>query len=685
MRKRLGCLSTSGLAAALLTLLVLAGVIGLWGGAPFSPGPLNAQVGQAELGGVRSHDAIGGQCSACHAAPWSGETMSDRCLLCHVDIASQLLDPSSLHGVLMPAGESIECYACHTEHQGPEAPMTVVDPDRFPHEVTGYSLQAHRQTEEGLDFACAGCHGADITRFEPATCGACHRDLDAAYMQGHQETFGMDCLACHDGIDTYGQAFDHNQQEFPLEGQHASLSCAGCHLAARSLADLQAAPRDCYACHAEDDAHDGQLGQDCAGCHTTEDWPQATFDHAQTAFPLTGRHTGVDCRDCHTGAAFQGTPQDCYACHAEDDAHDGQLGQDCAGCYITEDWQQAIFDHAQTAFPLTGRHTAVDCRDCHIDRTFQGTPQDCYACHAEDDAHDGQLGQDCAGCHTTQDWQQATFDHAQTAFPLTGQHTSVDCRDCHTDGVFQGTPQDCYACHAEDDAHEGQYGQDCAGCHTTEDWQQATFDHAQTAFPLTGRHAGVDCRDCHTGGVFQGTPQDCYACHAEDDAHEGQYGQDCAGCHTTEDWQQATFDHAQTAFPLTGRHTGVNCRDCHTGGVFQGTSRDCRGCHEDPVFHLGLLGVECDTCHTTDGWTPARYDRPHTFPISHGESGPSPCRTCHPDTLAAYTCYDCHEHNPAEIESEHRKEGISDFEDCVRCHPTGREDEAEGEGGGGDD
>ena len=487
MRKRLGCLSTGGLAAALLTLLVLAGVIGLWGGAPFSPGPLNARAGQADLGGVRSHAAIGGQCSACHAAPWSGETMSDRCLLCHVDIARQLLDPSSLHGVLIPAGESTECYACHTEHQGPEAPLTIVDPDRFPHEVTGYSLQAHRQTEEGLDFACAGCHGADITRFEPATCGACHRDLDAAYMQGHQETFGMDCLACHDGIDTYGQAFDHNQQEFPLEGQHARLSCSGCHLAARSLADLQAAPRECYACHAEDDAHDGQLGQDCAGCH------------------------------------------------------------------VTEDWQQATFDHAQTAFPLTGRHTAVDCRDCHI------------------------------------------------------------------------------------------------------------------------------------GGVFQGTPQDCYACHAKDDVHEGQFGQDCAGCHTTEDWQQATFDHGQPAFPLTGRHTGVDCRDCHTGGVFQGTSRDCGACHEDPVFHLGLLGVECDTCHTTGGWTPARYDRPHTFPISHGESGSSPCRTCHPDTLAAYTCYDCHEHNPAGIESEHREEGISDFQDCVRCHPTGREDEAEDEGGGGDD
>jgi hypothetical protein len=46
-----------------------------------------------------------------------------------------------------------------------------------------------------------------------------------------------------------------------------------------------------------------------------------------------------------------------------------------------------------------------------------------------------------------------------------------------------------------------------------------------------------------------------------------------------------------------------------------------------------------------------------------------------------YTCYGCHEHNPSEIEQEHREEGISDFQNCVACHPTGREKE----GSGGDD
>jgi hypothetical protein len=45
--------------------------------------------------------------------------------------------------------------------------------------------------------------------------------------------------------------------------------------------------------------------------------------------------------------------------------------------------------------------------------------------------------------------------------------------------------------------------------------------------------------------------------------------------------------------------------------------------------------------------------------------------------LRTYGCYGCHEHEPAEIEHKHLEEGIADFGNCVNCHPTGREDEAE--------
>jgi hypothetical protein len=89
MNRPLGCLSRSGIMAAVLTSVVLAGVVLVWGGRPFSSGALNAHAGQASLGGVRSHAETGGRCSACHAAPWSKDTMSDRCLACHTEISTQ--------------------------------------------------------------------------------------------------------------------------------------------------------------------------------------------------------------------------------------------------------------------------------------------------------------------------------------------------------------------------------------------------------------------------------------------------------------------------------------------------------------------------------------------------------------------------------------------------------------------
>jgi hypothetical protein len=163
---------------------------------------------------------------------------------------------------------------------------------------------------------------------------------------------------------------------------------------------------------------------------------------------------------------------------------------------------------------------------------------------------------------------------------------------------------------------------------------------------------------------------ECVACHAKDDAHQGQFGQDCAGCHTPEDWKAASFDHSRTAFPLDGAHLNVACQQCHTDNTFKGTPTQCAACHAEPQYHLGLFKQACETCHTTQAWTPAQFNEAHTFPIDHGERGPSACRTCHPDNLLTYTCYECHD--PNEVAAKHREEGIANFSDCVKCHPTGQ-------------
>jgi hypothetical protein len=225
--------------------------------------------------------------------------MSDRCLACHTDVGLQLEDTGMLHGALMAIGGIQACYACHPEHGGVDAPLTVVESERFPHEATGYSLQGHQQSTEGLPFTCTDCHGSDSTAFDPAQCAGCHGTLDAGFLQSHEEAFGITCLDCHDGIDTYGQQFDHNRLSFALLGKHSVVPCEDCHAGARSPTDLEARPQDCYACHRADDAHDGQLGIDCAACHTPDGWPEATFDHTQTAFLLLGQHADAACQDCH--------------------------------------------------------------------------------------------------------------------------------------------------------------------------------------------------------------------------------------------------------------------------------------------------------------------------------------------------------------------------------------------------
>jgi hypothetical protein len=519
----------------------------------FSPGDLNAVQGQFVLGGVGSHEELSQRCSACHAPAWSRENMSDRCLACHEDT---LRDGENFHTVMLAQAEQDSCRQCHSDHNGRQAFLTRINLEEFPHAETGFSLATHRMKRIGVNFACQDCHVEGITNFSVQTCLDCHSDLDSTFTAQHVQVFSQDCLACHDGVDRYDSAFDHNQLAFQLRGGHADVACVACHAGDGSLQALQSTLGDCHTCHMEQDAHQGRLGRDCAACHTVDTWQEAAFDHSATDFPLAGGHAGVECSQCHPAQA----------------------------------------------------------------------------------------------------------------------------------GAFVDTPTTCFACHAVDDAHQGQLGMDCAACHTVDTWQEAAFDHSATNFPLTGGHAGVECSQCHSGGAGKvgETPTVCFACHTGDDAHQGRFGKDCSGCHTTESWQAADFDHSKASFVLVGAHVQVPCQECHQqdsgGTVFAGTPQECAACHADPQFHQGLFGSDCAACHTAQGWSTAKFDQAHTFPVNHGASSSSECRLCHPDSLQAYTCYGCHEHTPANIEGKHREEGIRNLQDCARCHPTGREEEGEREG-----
>ncbi len=267
------------------------------------------------------------------------------------------------------------------------------------------------------------------------------------------------------------------------------------------------------------------------------------------------------------------------------------------------------------------------------------------------------------------------------------------CEWCHE--PWQGvTASLCEACHAnvadERRAGTGIHGvlkdtYDCRLCHVEHNGREAdqsaaamiAFPHDQTGYSLVAHRTwpdghGFACRDCHDaqapGYTFEQAR--CQTCHREVDGtyveqHVAQYSADCYACHRL----LKPFDH-QT-FALRGGHAGVQCRNCHIQPDFAQISADCIDCHQDPEIHAGLFGHDCSACHTIDGWIPARLEK-HTFPLDHGDEGEIACATCHVESYATYTCYNCHEHNDVEVRQEHSEEGIRDFADCMECHADGR-------------
>ena len=204
---RLGFITTSGIMAAILTALIVAGFALAQGGMLFNPGALNAQAG-SPLDGVSSHAEIASQCTLCHAPFWSSATMADRCVVCHTDVTAQWQDPSTLHGVLQKNNPNLTCRNCHPDHRGANAPLTEMNKVVFPHKSLGFSLKAHQTRSDGSTFSCADCHNHNYgLPFDQSICVTCHQQVEAVYMQTHILDFGTNCLACHNGVDAYGQQF----------------------------------------------------------------------------------------------------------------------------------------------------------------------------------------------------------------------------------------------------------------------------------------------------------------------------------------------------------------------------------------------------------------------------------------------------------------------------------------------
>jgi hypothetical protein len=187
----------------------------------------------------------------------------------------------------------------------------------------------------------------------------------------------------------------------------------------------------------------------------------------------------------------------------------------------------------------------------------------------------------------------------------------------------------------------------------------------------------IQCFDCHTehNGLSRENAtlkfrhdiltvelqSECTICHRGqkpgDDFHKDLI-LNCSECHSNEAWIPPHFKHE-----LLGER--IN---------------ECKNCHESKqpkdVLHksLGNL-VQCVQCHNTNAWKPSTFDHSNYFRFDNNH--PSDCTNCHKlnRSFESYTCYNCHEHNPARIEKKHLKEGIRNFGDCVECHRSGDDDE----------
>jgi hypothetical protein len=116
-------------------------------------------------------------------------------------------------------------------------------------------------------------------------------------------------------------------EDDPHGGRYVGFECAACHATeAFEEASFTHEPRPtaCVGCHLPDDPHAGQFeDRDCASCHAVDAFTIASFDHSATRYPLDGAHDGAPCAACHTGEERQGAIRyrplgtDCADCHGE--------------------------------------------------------------------------------------------------------------------------------------------------------------------------------------------------------------------------------------------------------------------------------------------------------------------------------------------------------------------------------
>jgi hypothetical protein len=372
----------------------------------------------------------------------------------------------------------------------------------------------------------------------------------------------------------------------------------------------------------------------------------------------------------------------------------------CSTCHSSKGWQLDTsvysFDHNRTKLVLTGQHTQVNCRQCHLTLVFSEAKTECNECHL--DVHQSTTGLDCSHCHTPNSWlvKNITEIHQISRFPLLGAHRTADCTDCHKSETFvrfDVPGVNCIDCHRQNyisttnpNHTEAGFSEDCSSCHPINsfEWTGAGFNH--NFFPLIQGHSKIACAECHSTPNYSDASPDCYSCHQDTylattnpNHTAANFPTTCENCHNLNPgWSPASFDHS--AFPLTLGHSIPACTDCHINGNYSSTPTDCYSCHQtdyntsiNPNHQSLNFSTLCTSCHTTNpGWKPAKYTQHDIqyFPIYSGKHKGTwdICSDCHtdPNNYAVFDCKSCHA-------DAHTGENYTNAQ-CYSCHPRGTGD-----------
>lgn len=491
---------------------------------------------------IKAHEEYEHSCDQCHDTS-DRSRQSQLCVQCHAheNILNDLSSKTGFHGRLAEKSAS-NCKHCHTEHEGRDKDIVLLNAATFDHKNTDFSLKgAHLKT------ACNACHEAGRKYSEAAgECYSCHKKSDV-----HDGKQGKECDDCHTASSWKKTTFDHSKTDFPLLDSHKETSCIACHIK-QTYKDT---PKTCIGCHQINDVHGGDFGKQCDVCHNAKKWNQIIFDHnKKTDFSLYGKHKQASCKSCHqpddlkadsasaTSLKSQLSTK-CYDCHKNDDTHKSRYGKKCADCHSSSSWQKQKFNHdKKTDFPLLGKHKKTECDRCHKGNLYNDEVlSDCYGCHKNDDVHRGKQGKECDSCHNEKGWHSdLAFDHDLAQFPLIGMHAVTQCEECHLSTDYHATESDCNSCHAADDVHKTKLGTDCETCHNPNSWMTWIFDHNDASdFKIDGAHDELGCYDCHktaSTGKLKAT-KDCISCHRSEDVHNRQFGRQCGDCHSTKNFK----------------------------------------------------------------------------------------------------------------------------------------------------